>query len=215
MRGLLDGAARKTGWQRAEEAAARPPRAIQRGLDRSVWDADAVRDERRAAVMAAVGAPDGVLVVDEPGFLKQGTQSAAVPRQHSGTAGRIANGQIGVFRGSASSTGRAGRDRALYLPQEWADGPDRRAVAGIPAAGRFQPTPPPARRMLERARDPGVPAAWVTAAAGYGNASAFRAALAARGQAYVGGAAPAHDEHLAAVCAAQTSPGRGRGGGHR
>lgn len=45
---------------------------MQRVLDRSVWDADAVRDDLRASVVATLGEPGGALVVDETGFLQQG-----------------------------------------------------------------------------------------------------------------------------------------------
>ena len=113
LRGLLSDAERKNGWQLAEQAGYRQPRAIQRVLDRSVWDADAVRDELRAYVVDALGTSDGVLVVDETGLLKQGTKSVGGKRQYSGTAGRIENCQVGVFLGYASAKGRAGIDRAL------------------------------------------------------------------------------------------------------
>jgi SRSO17 transposase len=185
LRGLLSDAERKNGWQLAEHAGYQQPRAIQRVLDRSVWDAAAVRDDLRTFVRDTLGAPDGVLVVDETGFLKQGTKSVGVKRQYSGTAGRIENCQIGVFLGYASTTGRVGIDRALYLPQEWAADPARRTAAGVPADVMFQTKPQLALAMLERALEAGVPAAWVTADEVYGNDYAFRSALEARGQAYV------------------------------
>jgi SRSO17 transposase len=81
-------------------------------LDRSVWDAEAARDELRAYLVEALGGPDGALVVDETGFLKQGTKSVGVKRRYSGTAGRIENCQIGVFLADASAKGRAAIDRA-------------------------------------------------------------------------------------------------------
>jgi SRSO17 transposase len=185
LRGLLSSAERKNGWQLAEETGYRQPRSIQRVLDRSVWDADAVRDELRAYVVAAFGDPAGVLVVDETGFLKQGTHSVGVKRQYSGTAGRIENCQIGVFVGYASPKGRTGLDYALYLPQEWADDPVHRAAAGVPEKVRFQTKPQLALTRLERALDGGVPAAWVTADEVYGGDGAFRRALEERQQAYV------------------------------
>jgi len=185
LRGLLGGAERKNGWQLAEEAGYRQPRAIQRVLDRSAWDAEAARGDLRAYVVAALGAPDGVLVVDETGFLKQGAKSVGVKRQYSGTAGRIENCQIGVFLAYASPKGRAGLDRALYLPQEWADDPARRAAAGVPESVAFQTKPRLATALLNRALDGDVPAAWVTADEVYGNDFAFRHALEERGQAYV------------------------------
>ena len=60
---------------------------------------DRVRDDvdRRPWVIE-----DGVLVVDETGFLKKGTHSVGVARQYSGTAGRVENCQVGVFLGYAS-----------------------------------------------------------------------------------------------------------------
>lgn len=50
-----------------------------------------------------LGERDGVLVVDETGFLKKGAKSAGVQRQYSGTAGRIENCQLGVFLAYATS----------------------------------------------------------------------------------------------------------------
>jgi SRSO17 transposase len=182
---LLGGAERKNGWQLAEATGYRQPRSMQRVLDRSVWDADAARDALRAYVAERLGDAAGVLVVDETGFLKQGTKSAGVKRQYSGTAGRIENCQVGVFLGYASGNGRTAIDRALYLPQEWCNDPERRAAAGVPPTVAFQTKPQLATAMLERALDAGVPAAWVTADEVYGNDSSFRQALEARGQAYV------------------------------
>ena len=82
--------------------------------------------------LSTLGDPDGVLIVDETGFLKKGTKSVGVQRQYSGTAGRRENRQIGVFLAYASPRGRAFLDRALYLPEAWAADADRRAEAGVP-----------------------------------------------------------------------------------
>ena len=73
----------------------------------------------RGYVVEHLGAPDGVLIIDETGFLKKGTRSAGVARQYSGTAGRVENCQIGVFLAYASAQGHALIDRELYLPKEW------------------------------------------------------------------------------------------------
>src|SRR5215210_1102074 len=83
--GLLGEVDRKNGWQLAEYGGYEHPRTIQRVLDRSVWDADAVRDDLREQVIGDLGDEDGVLVVDETGFLKKGTKSCGVARQYSGT----------------------------------------------------------------------------------------------------------------------------------
>jgi SRSO17 transposase len=181
---LLGDVERKNGWQLAEYSGYRHPRTMQRVLDRSVWDADAVRDDLREQVIEELGDPDGVLVVDETGFLKQGAKSCGVARQYSGTAGRIENCQIGVFLGYASPKGRAGIDRALYLPREWADDQERRTDAGIPKWVAFQTKPWLALAMIERALDAGVPARWVVGDSVYGSDGKLRRALETRGQAY-------------------------------
>ena len=184
VRGLLGDAERKNGWQLAEHAGYRHPRTMQRVLDRSAWGADEVRDDLRASVAAQLGDPEGVLVVDETGFLKQGAKSCGVARQYSGTAGRIENCQIGVFLGYASPKGRAGIDRALHLPREWADDPERRAAAGVPDAVEFRTKPQLALEMIEAALDAGVPAHWVVGDEVYGSDGKLRRALEARPQAY-------------------------------
>ncbi len=97
IQGLLSDVPRKNGWQLAEQAGEGRPDGMQRLLSSSVWSADEVRDELQAYLVETLGEPDGVLVVDESGFLKHGLHSAGVKRQYSGTAGRVANGQIGVF----------------------------------------------------------------------------------------------------------------------
>src|SRR3954464_5013464 len=81
----------------AEQAGLDRPYRMQSLLGRSHWDADALRDRVRADVIEALGDRDGVLVVDETGFLKKGEHSVGVARQYSGTAGRIENCQVGVF----------------------------------------------------------------------------------------------------------------------
>lgn len=64
-------------------------------------------------VAESLGTPDGVLIVDDIGFLKKGTTSAGVQRQYSGTAGRTETCQIGVCAAYASVKGRTLVDRKL------------------------------------------------------------------------------------------------------
>lgn len=174
LAGLLDHVERKNGWQLAEHLGESGPQGVQRLLNAADWDADAVRDDLRTYVVEHLGEPDGVLIVDETGFLKKGRKSVGVQRQYSGTAGRRENCQIGVFLGYASAKGRTFLDRALYLPQAWADDPERRQEAGIPKGASFATKPELARQMLERAFMAGVPAAWVTGDEIYGDATDLR-----------------------------------------
>jgi SRSO17 transposase len=165
---------RKNGWQLAEELGEETPTNLQHFIARAEWDADQVRDDLQAYVVEQLGEPDGVLIVDETGFLKKGLKSVGVKRQYSGTAGRIENCQIGVFLAYRSSRGSAFIDRALYLPQEWASDDARRQEAKVPPEAVFATKPQLAREMLARALDAKLPATWVTADEVYGSDHNFR-----------------------------------------
>src|SRR3954465_14285101 len=134
LEGLLSATERKNGWERAEQIGDARPWRPQRVLSHALWDADAAQELCRDYVVEHLGASDGVLIVDETGFLKKGEHSAGVARQYSGTAGRVENVQIGVFLAYASSKGHALIDRELYLPKEWCADANRRAAAAIPDA---------------------------------------------------------------------------------
>ena len=183
--GLLSGVTRKTGWLLAEQAGLDRPYRMQSLLGRSRWDADALRDRIRADVIEALGDRDGVLVVDETGFLKKGEHSVGVARQYSGTAGRIENCQIGVFLAYASRFGQALIDRRLYLPEAWAQDESKRAKAGVPEGVAFATKPQMACELIARALDAGAPCAWVLADALYGSDSRLRRMLEKREQPYV------------------------------
>jgi SRSO17 transposase len=137
LQGLLAQVPRKNGWQMAEELREANAHGVQRLLEEADWDEEAVRDELRAYVIEQLGEADGVLVVDETGFLKKGKKSAGVARQYSGTAGRRENCQVGVFLLYASRLGHAFIDRALYLPKEWTADRVRCREAGIPDKVEF------------------------------------------------------------------------------
>jgi SRSO17 transposase len=161
--GLLGAERRKTGWMRAEAAGDPGPWRQQAILGRGRWGADALRDIVRDYVLETLAEADAVLVIDETGFLKQGKSSCGVARQHTGSAGKIANCQIGVFAAYASRHGHAFIDRGLYLPKAWTDNPTRLASARVPPGVGFATKPRLAGRMIERAIAAKVPFSWVTA----------------------------------------------------
>jgi SRSO17 transposase len=182
--GLLSGVARKTGWLLAEQAGLERPYRIQSLLGRSMWDADALRDCVRDYVIEALRDEDGVLVVDETGFVKKGVHSVGVARQYSGTAGRIENCQNGVFLSYASRLGQALIDRRLYLPEAWCKDDARRAKTGVPNDLTFATKPQIACDLIAAALDAGAPCAWVLGDVVYGSDSRLRRMLEARGQPY-------------------------------
>lgn len=172
--GLLGEERRKTGWMRAEAAGDPGPWRQQAILGRGRWDADALRDIVRDYALEALADDDAALVIDETGFLKQGKASCGVARQYTGSAGKIANCQIGVFACYACDRGHAFIDRELYLPKIWTDDKARLAKAHVPrevtdrAHGGFLTKPALALAMIARAIAAHVPFSFVVADTVYG-----------------------------------------------
>jgi SRSO17 transposase len=182
---LLARVERKNDWQLAEELGDDTPTNLQHFIARAEWDDEQVRNDLREYVVQQLGEADGVLVVDETGFLKKGVKSVGVKRQYSGTAGRIENCQIGVFLAYRTSRGSAFLDRAFYLPREWADDAARRQEAKVPPQVGFAAKPQLAQAMVARALDAQTPAAWITADKVYGSDHAFRSFCEQRRLSYV------------------------------
>ncbi|HVZ36879.1 MAG TPA: transposase [Polyangiaceae bacterium] len=110
-------------------------------LRRSDWDDEAVRLEATRYTIEKLEQREPVTtwIIDDTGFLKQGKHSVGVPRQYTGSAGKITNCQIGVSLAVATSSDHFPIDFELYLPKMWAEdaalraeGPTlaRRRVAG-------------------------------------------------------------------------------------
>jgi hypothetical protein len=96
--GLLSDLPRKNCWTIAEWAGDRTPDGMQHLLGRAKWDADQVRDDVSDYVVEHLHDDEAVLVVDETGDVKKGTNTVGVQRQYTGTAGRIENAQVAVLR---------------------------------------------------------------------------------------------------------------------
>lgn len=165
LRGLLSPLARKNGWTIAEYVGEAEPKALQRLLNLSPWDANSLLAINRDYAMENLADPGAVLVADPTGFAKKGKKSVGVQRQYSGTLGRIDNCQIATFL--AYVTPRRDRvliDHRLYLPEKsWVADPGRCAEAGVPADVTFQTRPQQVREMIETAVAADVPFAWFTA----------------------------------------------------
>ncbi|OZM76661.1 hypothetical protein CFP66_39815 [Pseudonocardia sp. MH-G8] len=177
LRGMLAELPRKTCWSIAEHAGETSPDGMQHLLNRACWDTEGVAADLRRFVAGHLGEPDGVLIVDESGDLKKGEHTVGVQRQYTGTAGRVENAQVAVYLAYASRHGHALIDRELYLPRSWAEEPDRRAAAGVPAEVEFATKPALATTMITRAVEAGVPAGWAAGDEVYGADPDLRAQL--------------------------------------
>ena len=119
------------------------------------------------------GRPGGVLILDPSGFPKSGTESCGVARQWCGRLGKQDNCQLGVFLAYAAPGGYAPLDRRLYLPEDWAADPARRAKCHVPEEVRFQESWRIAVDLLERCRKD-LPHAWVSGDDEIGRPAQFR-----------------------------------------
>src|SRR5579863_10624908 len=191
---LVGNEPRMTGWMRAEAAGDIGPWRQQAILGRRDWDADGLRDIVRDYVIEHLADDDAVLVIDETGFLKQGKASCGVARQYTGSAGKITNCQIGVFAAYVSRHGHAFIDRALYLPKEWTDDPDRLEAAYVPPDVGFATKPQLATRMIAHAIAVSVPFRWVAGDTVYGVGD-IEQQLRGAGKGYVLGVSSAHVFH--------------------
>ncbi|MFI5775173.1 IS701 family transposase [Streptomyces sp. NPDC051658] len=183
--GLLSELPRKNCWTLAEHAGEANSYGLQHLLSRAKWDADAVRDDIRGFVVEHLHDTTAVLVVDETGDLKKGTNTVGVQRQYTGTAGRIENSQVAVYLAYSTRRGHAAIDRELYVPRSWTEDRARSRAAGIPDTVDFATKPALAARMIGRALDAGVLASWVAGDEVYGGNPHLRTALEKRQVGYV------------------------------
>jgi SRSO17 transposase len=106
--------------------------------------------------------------------LKQGKHSVGVKRQYTGSAGKIANCQIGVSLTVSNGLEHLPIDFDLFLPEEWANDPARRREARIPVSVQFKTKVDLALEQIERAVANQVPGEIVLADAAYGRSAKFR-----------------------------------------
>src|SRR3954465_11506238 len=189
---LLDG--RRKSMQPMAERLGVDHQGLQQFLSSSTGAGEPVR-ERLAHRAVEVIAPEA-WVVDDTGFVKDGTASPGGARQDPGRAGKVGNCQIGVSICAVTDAASCPLNWRLFLPPGWDDREaatpqdaaairSRRARAAIPVERRPGARGRLALDMLDELagwrRAPPV----AVADAGYGNNADFRAGIDARGWVYV------------------------------
>lgn len=183
--GMLGESARKSVEPIAALACADPDRTknmhdkLLHFVGRSEWSDEDVRLEaaRYVCEVFAEQEPVTTWVIDDTGFIKQGTHSVGVQRQYTGSAGKITNCQIGVSLEIATATQHAPIDFELYLPESWASDPARREQTRVPEDVQFQTKIDLALGMIERAADAKIPGDIILADSAYGESYEFRKTL--------------------------------------
>src|SRR5215204_7754293 len=146
----------------------------------AAWDDAAVLRAVREQALPAIArhGPVRHWVIDGTGLPKQGRHSVGVARQYCGQLGKQDNCQVAVSLSVANEHASLPIAYRLYLPETWAGEPERRARAGVPEEIGFETKPEIALGQIRTAQAEGVPPGVVLGDAGYGVATAFRAALA-------------------------------------
>ena len=104
LRGLLEDGERKS----IEPMASRVPRppellgvkdpeqTLQQFVNQSPWDEQKVLHRYRTVMAQSLASPQGIFVIDDTGFPKQGKPSVGVQRQYCGQLGKKAHCQVAV-----------------------------------------------------------------------------------------------------------------------
>jgi SRSO17 transposase len=150
----------------------------------SPWDAD-VLFARLARTLDQDLPEVTALIVDDTGFPKKGTHSVGVARQYSGTLGRTDNCQIATSLHLAGARGSGCIGMRLYLPETWTTDRPRCRAAGVPDPVAFAPKWQHALELLDAALAAGMRRHVVLGDAAFGEVTAFREALTARGLTYL------------------------------
>jgi SRSO17 transposase len=183
----VEGLARELGAT-ADPAVADPVQALQNFINQSPWDERLLWRRFRALQEPTLARPDGVLAINDVGFLKQGQQSVGVQRQYWSRLRRKVNCQLAVAISHVSPAGVWPLALRLYLPKSWSNDADRLALAAVPPRHRsFRTRAEIALDLLEELRSEQVPIGTVVAGAGYGASPEFRRAMRLRGWQYLAG----------------------------
>lgn len=164
----------------ALEVAGGNVRGMQRFLSDDIWDEDKMHQTYHGLVAAEMGDPEGVLMVDESGFVQKGQESVGVARQYCGALGKVEHCQVGVFAAYASRHGYALVAKRLFMPETWfgEDYAERRQKCQVPEELRFHTKPQLAAEMVKAIRVEGrLPCKYLVADGLYGHSPDFLDAI--------------------------------------
>src|SRR5215469_1494069 len=145
--GLLTDLPHKTADTIAAAVAGTSTERLQHLLTDAAWDAQALDEARTKLLLASHPPTAGILVLDETGLPKKGTESVGVAAQYAGTLGKIGNCQVVVSAqyladDPASSTPFHFPVTAqLFLPESWIADSKRQKLTHVPAELRPQTQP--------------------------------------------------------------------------
>jgi len=176
---------RRSCWQLAEAAGHATPRRMQALLAEHAWDWKAALAALQRFILARLGDPGAIVVLDETAELKKGDRTVGVARQYAGITGQVENCQTVVFAAYVTARAHTLFDFRLYLPKQWCKDEQRRQQAHVPDDVEFATKPALGTAMITAAADAGAPFAWAAADEVYGRGSKLRAACEKEKKGYV------------------------------
>jgi SRSO17 transposase len=156
------------------------------------WEERAVLAVARDYALAQLErhAPLAAWVIDDTAIPKKGEHSVGVAWQYCGVLGKEANCQVAVTVSLVNQTMSVPAAWRLYLPATWARDRKRRRKAGVPPDVVFRTKWEIALEEIDALLAEDLPAAPVVVDPAYGDTTALRDALTARGFSYVAGIKP-------------------------
>lgn len=153
---------------------------IQHFMSNSPWPVRVIYQQVQAEIKATPELEGGALLVDESADAKAGSSSAGASRQHNGRLGKVDLCQVGVFLAYAKGHTWTWVDGELFLPEGWftPEWINLRQKAGIPKERTFQTKIELAQQMIRRAKENGLPFAFVACDDLYGRSDSFRSWMA-------------------------------------
>ena len=122
------------------------------------WSQEDLLRQVRAFVLPAIERRGRISawIVDDTGFPKKGVHSVGVARQYCGQLGKQDNCQVAVSLSVANEHASLPIAFRLYLPENWAADPVRRAKAGVPEDVVFKTKPQVALDQIRAAHAEGL-----------------------------------------------------------
>ena len=156
------------------------------------WSDEPVLSKVRDLVLPSLErhGPIVAWIIDDTGFPKKGCHSVGVTRQYCGQLGKQDNCQVAVTLSIANHVASLPVAYRLYLPEEWAADPVRRAKVGVPETVGFATKPELALAQIRAACAAGIPRGIVLMDAGYGAETRLRTEITALGLRYIAGVQP-------------------------
>lgn len=185
VKGLLSNLKRKTA-EAIALAANVAPRTLQRLFESIKWDEEKLHDRCQQMLAQEHAHPEAIGVVDETGVAKSGDETVGVGRQWNGNRGKVDNCVVNVHLSYSAPGFDCLLGSRVYLPEDWANDPERRKRHYVPDEVTFRTKPQIALELIDRALGNGVRVVAWTFDELYGRDGKFLDGLETRRQVFVG-----------------------------